>query len=225
MADEHFDHESFGLLSFHRIHAGTGKALYGSALKHSEIIRMTVYRSQQTRDLHENRYYPKEVLLEVDMSPQQFAEVITTLNMGHGIPVTLYRLLGKQLEECPHNDERAVFTEEFQKKINKVTQTAQKLMERADELLSQKTPLKACERDELKNLLNLIQTELHSNMQFTSTMFQETVEKAVTSGKQEIEAFWRGIIEQLGVQKLAENINPPQLLSNENKEKDWKVND
>ncbi len=209
------EHESFGLLSFHRIHAGNGKPLYGSALKHSEIIRMTLYKSKQVRNLHENRYYPKEVLFEVDLSPQQFAEVITTLNMGHGIPVTIYRMLGKQLKDCPYEDEREIFTKEFQQRIDKVTKTAQSLMEKANALLSQKNPLKAAEKEELKNLLYRIDQELKSNMQFTSTMFQETVEKTVSSGKQEIEAFWRGIVESLGVQKLAEKVTPPRLLEKE----------
>jgi hypothetical protein len=115
------EHESFGQLSFHRIHAGNGKPLYGSALKHSEIIRMTLSQSKQVRSLHETRHYPKEILFEVDLSPQQFAEVITTMNMGGGIPVTIYRMLGKQLKECPHEDERALFTKEFQENLNRVT--------------------------------------------------------------------------------------------------------
>ena len=111
------EHESFGQLSFHRIHAGAGKPLYGSALKHSEIIRMTLCKSQQVRSLHETCHYPREILFEVDLSPQQFAEVITTMNMGGGIPVTIYRMMGKTLPECPHEDERALFTKEFQQRI------------------------------------------------------------------------------------------------------------
>jgi 1,2-phenylacetyl-CoA epoxidase catalytic subunit len=87
-------------------------------------------------------------------------------------------------------------------------------MNKAQELLSQKAPLKASEKQELSNLIYKIQMELQSNMKFASDMFQETVEKTVSAGKQEIEAFWRSIVEQLGVQKLAEGSNPPQLLEN-----------
>jgi ElaB/YqjD/DUF883 family membrane-anchored ribosome-binding protein len=210
-----FKHESFGQLAFHRIHVGGGKALYGSTLIHSEVIRMTLTRSQQSRSLHENRYFPREILFEVDLSPLQFAELITKMNVGSGIPVTLYRIMGKQLNQCLPKDERVLFTEEFQQRINKVTAAAQTLIEKADELLSQKTPLKASEKSELKNLLATIQMELKSNMQFTSTMFQETVEQAVSDGKQEIETFWKGLVEQLGVQQLAEKSKPPAFLPKE----------
>jgi hypothetical protein len=213
------EHESFGQLSFHRIHAGTGKPLYGSALKHSEIIRMTLTKSKWVRSLHETRHYPQEILFEVDLSPQQFAEVITTMNMGGGIPVTIYRMMGKQLAECPHADERALFTKEFQQRINKVTGSAQKLMEKVQGLFAQKTPLKASEKSELLSLLSAIQIELQSNMKFAGDMFQETMEKTVSAGKQEIESFWRGVVEHLGVTKLAQNARPPELLEDVSNEK------
>jgi hypothetical protein len=97
---------------------------------------------------------------------------------------------------------------------------AQKLIEKAQDLLSQKAPMKASEKSELKNLLSTIQLELLSNMKFASDMFQETVEKTVSAGKQEIEAFWRGIVEQLGVSKLSEGARPPELLGDRKMPKD-----
>lgn len=204
-------HESFAQLSFHRIN-GSGKSLYGSPLKHNQVIRMTVSESEMIRDLHETRYHAGRVLFEVDMSPQQFSEVITTLNMGRGTPVTLNRINNKHIDECPHQNERELFANEFKNQIDEVTKTAKKLVEDAQEILSQKT-IKAADRKRLSGLLYRIQTDLGSNLSFTNSMFHESMDKAVSAGKHEIESFWRSIVEGMGTQSLAEKANPPQLFN------------
>lgn len=210
MKEERQTHESFAQLSFHRIQCGGGKSLYGSSLKHGQIIRMTVYESEAIRDLHETRYHAGKAIIEIDMSPHQFAQAITTLNMGRGTPVTLVRRENKPIKECPHEDERELFTKEFQKNVDNVNSAAKKLVEEAQEILNQKT-IKVSDRKRLLALLGNIQREIGSNMGFTNSMFQESMDKAVAAGKHEIESFWRGMVEQMGVQSLADKAVPPQL--------------
>lgn len=173
---------------------------------------MTVYESEAIRDLHHTLYHAGRAILEFDMSPQQFAEAITTLNMGRGTPVTLARINNKAVAECPHEDERELFTKEFQNQVDEITESARKLIEEAQSILNQKT-IKVADRKRLLNLLGNIQRNLGSNMGFTNSMFQESMDKAVAAGKHEIEAFWRSVVEQMGVQSLGEKATPPQLFN------------
>lgn len=214
--EEHREtHPSYCQVSFHRIHAGGGVNLYGSSLKHSEVIRMTVYESETSRDLHETQYFAHKALFEIDMSPQQFAECITSLNMGRGTPATLVRMLGKKVEECPHESERELFTKEFKESTDEVLSAARQLISEAREILSQKGSIKVADRKKLLGLLGKISQEVGSNLPFIDQMFQEAMDKSVNAGKHEIESFWRGIVEQLGVQALAEKAERPLLLGEE----------
>lgn len=208
-------HPSFGQLSFHRITSNVGKSLYGSSLCHSQIIRMRLSASEAQRRLNTTDYYSTNNLIEVDMSPQQFAELVTTMNRGGGTPVTIIRMPDGEIEDCPFENERETFSKEFQKDINKITQNSKLLIARAKEMLSQKS-IKKSEMRELISYLDSINRDLSSNLGFVETMFQEATDKAVSAGKHEIESFWQSTIERLGVQNLAQGLEAPKLITDNN---------
>jgi hypothetical protein len=211
MENKYKNHPSFGQLSFHRISSGGGKSLYGSSLQHSEIIRMRLSSSESQRDLNHTSYYTKKTLFEVDMSPQQFAELVTTMNRGDGTPVTIVRTPEGDVEGCPFENEREIFSKEFRSDLDQITKNSRVMISRAKKMLSQKT-IKKSEMKELIGYLESINRDLSSNLGFVETMFQEATDKAVSAGKHEIESFWQSTIEKLGVQKLAENVEAPKLL-------------
>lgn len=203
-------HPSYAQLLFHRIEGGE-QTLYGSKLRHNRVIRMTLARSKCVRDLNETSYYAKEPIVEVDMSEHQFAELITTLNIGSGVPVTVRYMGRERVEDCPDKDERELFTEEFKEDIEGVIKEADKLMKRANEILSQKS-IKVSERNELRSIISGIQREVKHNLPFVNSMFQESMDKAVTSGKLEMESYWNSVVTKLGQKALTENATPPPTL-------------
>lgn len=180
---------------------------------------MTVYRSESIRSQKETCYYAKEPLIEVDMSVHQFAQVITTLNVGHGIPVTLNRLGKEGVEECPEVNERELFTEEFEEDIKQTVKAVNTLAKRADEILSNKA-IKVSERSELRKIISSIQRDINSNMPSANKMFQESMDRSVTASKLEIESFWCNMVTQLGVKELGEKYTPPKLTEGESRLED-----
>lgn len=62
------------------------------------IIRLTISNGFMEREDSQDRYYVKtsrkKCIVEVDMSYTQFAEAITSLNMGDGVPVTITNIGG-----------------------------------------------------------------------------------------------------------------------------------
>jgi len=204
-------HPSFGQLSIHRITSG-GRVLYGSSLRHTETIRMRLSSSEAHRSLNNTRYFPSKTLFEIEMSPQQFAQMITTMNRADGTPVTILRTQNGEVEGCPYENERETFSKEFKKDINDITSNARGLIKKAEELLNQKSVRKSDLRELLSVLRNL-KTDLSSNLSFVETQFQEATDRAVSAGKHEIESFWQNTIENLGVQKLAEGMKAPILLT------------
>lgn len=81
-------HESYGLAQFSRIGGKSGK-LFGSSIEHQHFIELTISRASRSRQFQHDHYMPDQELISVFMSPTQFAELLTSLNVGTGVPVTI----------------------------------------------------------------------------------------------------------------------------------------
>jgi len=75
-------HPSYGMVSFNRQQQTPPANLFGSSIKHQTLISLTIRRGTKERDLSRDWYFGGEELIEVLLSPNQFAEAITHMNMG-----------------------------------------------------------------------------------------------------------------------------------------------
>lgn len=202
-------HESFGMIGAHRIQGGDGK-LFGSSVKHFHGIRIAIKRAEKIRDLNEDRFYGKEELIEVELSPAQFAQFITSMNIGDGVPCTLRRVNGKRMEECPEVNERETFEREFKEKIAGVMGEMNKLVAEVEEIFDKKSINKG-DRAIVLSKLSLLMQEIRSNMPFVQSQFNEAMEKTVREAKAEVEAFVGQRMNSLA-QSALENMGASALL-------------
>ena len=95
-----YHHPSFGMLSFSRAHGGHSN-LFGSSIQHRDTIHMVLKEGTVSRDLNEDWYLGGPEIVEVEMSQSQFAELITSMNMGSGVPCTIKFIKGKDVSLNP----------------------------------------------------------------------------------------------------------------------------
>jgi hypothetical protein len=95
------EHPSYGQLSITRISSNSRTPLYGTSNECREYIRITIMQSELHRDLHRSWHFGGDPYIEVIMSPAQFAEAITSLNIGDGVPVTITRV---RTHKCADED-------------------------------------------------------------------------------------------------------------------------
>lgn len=81
-------HPSYGTLLFSR-RTGAKEALFGSSIQHRDTICMTLHHASIERGLNRDWIHGDKVIAEVEMSYSQFAEAITSMNIGTGVPVTV----------------------------------------------------------------------------------------------------------------------------------------
>jgi len=180
-------HESFGMIGAYRIQGGDGK-LFGSSIKHFNGIRIVVKRAEKTRSLNEDRFFGKEQLVELELSPSQFTQFITTMNVGDGVPCTLRRVNGKIMEECPEVNDRKLFEKEFKEKLKGVTHKMDEIIKDVEEIFEKKTINKG-DRAEVIDKLGLLMQEIRLNLPFVQSQFNEAMEKTVNEAKGEVESF------------------------------------
>lgn len=195
------EHESFGMLGFYRTQ-GTSSNLFGSSIKHQHTIRMTLKHATKGRSLNRDWYSGRGEIVEIEMSQNQFAEIITSMNMGDGVPVTIRRLNGKRMEPCPEENKRQEFEKEFEIKMLKLNDKMKSLTEDAEKILNDKAPVKKSDRDLILNQLRMLRQEVGSNIPFVASQFNEQMDKTVTEAKGEVEAFVMNKVHSLGIKGL-----------------------
>lgn len=121
-------HESYGQVSFNRISCTPPLDLYGSNLKHGNIISLSIRRSTKNRNLNRDTYYGGEEIVEVKLSSAQFAELLTSLNVGSGVPCTISHIFYNPMAECPETSQRQLNEDEFKGACREAMVESQKLV-------------------------------------------------------------------------------------------------
>ena len=203
-------HESFGLLSIARV-TGTPRPLFGSTIEHGDTIRLTISEGKVHRDYQKNRYIDGKQFIEVEMSQSQFAEAITTLNVGCGVPVTLKDVMGVRKANPPSVDFKERAKNELKSEMGELNERIEELSKDAKEILNSKGNIKADDKKKLLQDLMFLAQEVRSNIPFAHECFQNAVEETVTHAKSEVDACLTSMREKLGQQVLDGKIQVPML--------------
>jgi len=185
----HFDkedreeHESFGQIEI------------------SRVSSLRIKNSIKYRDLHRNWHHSDKEIIEVAMSENQFAQMITSLNVGSGSLCTIKHIQGHAMEECPEENERETFEKEFEEKMKGIGEEAKELVGRAKQLLEQPS-LRKSEREELLKLINGIVMTVTNSVPFTASQYNEFVDKTLTSAKNDIDAHLLNLVNKAGLKSL-----------------------
>ena len=75
-------HESYGIIGISRVTSHPAKNLFGSSVKHTHSMALRIKTASVDRHLNQDWYHAENELIEIEMSPTQFAEMITSLDTG-----------------------------------------------------------------------------------------------------------------------------------------------
>ena len=209
---ERQSHESWGLMSISR-HSigGGGQSLFGSGIRHHNTVVLTISKADIYRSLNCNRPTPTEELIEIEMSPTQWAEAITHMNCGVGTPVTLRYMANTRISECPFVDERQTIEDEFDEHMQDVAKQFSKGLERVRELFEKKSTITVAEKKEILEILTRVHVEMGPNTAFIHSQFNEAVEKTITEAKGEIESFYTAAVMSAGKAALGIDYQKPEV--------------
>ena len=204
-------HESYGLLAISRV-TGTPRSLFGSTIRHGDTITLTISEGKVYRDFQRNRYMEGKELIKVEMSQSQFAEAITTMNVGSGVPVTLQHVLGSRKAEPPSVDFKERAKNELKKEMDVLAERIAELAKDAKEILTRKGgPINAAEKKKILDDLMHLKQEVESNIPFAHECFQEAVDETVVQAKAEVDACMTSMRERLGQAVLDGKMEVPSL--------------
>jgi len=217
------NHPAFGMIQISRVTGGVGR-LFGSHLNnHNGAIRLRISRGTRrhhlNRDWYSGHLVHDDVSMVIEMSHAQFAEAITSLNMGDGVPCTIRRSRGEAVPYIPQDleTEQDKVSEGFQERMNKLSESLQKALESANAALDKKTVNKK-DREVIRDSLRRIVQEIECNIPFVLDSFIKSTTKVTAAATAEIDGFMTMALQKVGLEHLKEHfegVAKPALSSGE----------
>lgn len=187
-------HPSFGLVGFTRTHGAC--RVHGSDIEHYDTITLTIRQGSVKRQYHREWHHEEKLLIQVRLSAEQFAGLLTTMNVGNGVPCTVEytEKEGKIQFPAPPLSKREKFEADLRKKCEVIGRRLDALSEMLKE-----AKMPARERAVLQDELAAATRDIVSNMPFIQNSFNEAMDKTVTDAKAEVEAFYTGAVLRTGL--------------------------
>ena len=205
MFEKKESHPSYGMLQFCRVNGGE-TVLFGSSIKHKDTIVMRLREGSVTRTLNTDWYNGDNYIAEVEMSQAQFAELITSMNCGTGVPVTIRYLQGKgEIEKAPFINKRTQFEEEFKKNLSLANEETNDLLQSVKEMFETKKSFTKKDKEEILSKIEQLNMTVGSNRDFIYKQFNKQMEKSTLEAKCEIEAFAQNKINSVASAALVEH--------------------
>jgi hypothetical protein len=201
---DHYRHPTFGTISIGRSHGGD-IPLFGSSILHNETIRLKISRAELGRDLNRDWIHSKETLIEVEMSPTQFADAITSLNAGDGNPVTIRYIAKNEGENLtnvhpPYQNKVSQFNQEFKKDMAEYGKMFDETLKLAEQTHAQKR---------LIERIKTLKGHITNSIPLINESFSEQMEQTVKEAKGEVEAFVTHTVQAYGLDAIRKQA--PQL--------------
>lgn len=206
-------HPCYGMLGFSR-RSGGAAPLFGSSIQHRDVICMTLKHGELGRHLNNDRYFGKGTIAEVEMSYSQFAEAITAMNIGDGVPCTI-RFTEKDgyVKDIPLVSKQKQFEQEFADHLTDIKQEASNAIDEVKEIFEKKSIGKRDKEQIIKKLEHLAM-QIGANTEFVYRQFNEQMDKTVMEAKMEVEAFCQNKMNSIAQAALVEHKDEFQKLEN-----------
>jgi hypothetical protein len=200
-------------VQFDRISIGglNGHVLFGSSVACDQLISLKISQAEVARNLSEDWVHGDiGPIIEVWLTPSQFAELITSMNYGSGAPGTLRWLRGEgnfELPELPSKSEQ--FKEEIDEDIKNFRHNIIRASKKAKEMLDDPKPPTKAVRQELKSMIDSIEAFANSQLPFVMDQFNRQMARTVSECKAEVDAFVTHVVQKTGLDTLKKSV--PQI--------------
>lgn len=198
-------HPTYGLMQISRC-TGGNQNFFGTGVKQQHYFELRLHEgAREVTEFGDERFSPKGgriPFVSVKMTAHQFSELITTMNIGEGVPCTISTREYVSVGQCP--SQTSPINSVIDKAHEGVLRTEEQLSGYLDEVMKivSKDSVNKKDREEIKKLVSIINGRMKSNTDFYSKQIEEVGEKVITNAKTEIEAVITSKVFQFGLEEL-----------------------
>jgi hypothetical protein len=200
--------QSGALITFSRCSGSTH--LFASDFDHQHYIRLRVRPAREHRSLGRTWYSNdhKRDYIDVAMSASQFAEAITSLNMGCGVPCTIKHLDGKDFPDVQPVSDRPVFEAEGQHICDEALKGIDASLAEIDGL-----KLSVAAKTQLRNGLIQTRRALTDSLPFMVDAYREHMNGIEQKAKTEIASYADHAMVQYGMKAIEAQVQEQSVIT------------
>ncbi len=182
-----------GMISWSKSYNASPRNLFGTEIKTDNPITLRINKVEETRDLSRNWYHSLGQVVEIEMSPIQWAEFLTSGNTS-GIPCTIRYIGGQRMSDPKETEMFNDYNEEVEEHFDKFKE----IEDIVKGAIDSKKPM---EMKDLSSLLNKIHNAI-ANVDFVKDSFKEDMNNIVGKAKAEFNAYVENRIHEIGIEEI-----------------------
>ena len=226
MKNEWKKHKSWGMVGLSRVFYSGSRELFGSDITNHTGIVLTLKHAQKQRELGRDWTLGDDMICRIVLSPNQFAEMVSNMNVGDGVPCTIEYLQGEGYIEFMPEDNKLVKIEVD--RMEKDAEMMQRLKDSAkqlDRLIKDKKMPKTV-GEEIVGELCAVHSYLDtSGSDFLRDQAKREIADMVVEAKTQVSDYVNHKIFSVGLEKLmsASDMMPELLDGRENSDETTRI--
>lgn len=197
-------HPSYGIIQISRVSGGS-QHFFGTPINQTNYFALRIYEGEKTINGSGEEVFDQSQRIpftEIKLTAHQFSEMITTMNIGNGVPCTISNREYKKVEGCPPQE--SPLDAVLDNSLNGIANSKEKMDEWLDEInqIMSKSSITKKDREHIAKLTSIISGRLKSDAEFYKEMIMEVGEKVVHNAKTEIDALITSKVFQFGLDSL-----------------------
>jgi hypothetical protein len=198
-----------GLIRVARVASGAGLPFYGSKVLHDAFVKIEVFEAYDDRSYGSDRYCDGKLLASVEMSPIQWADLITNMN-AMGIPCTIKRIGGEKMEEPSPDivDPIGKIKIDMNRPDDEVKERIREVKDALKKSIDAKKPISPAAAKELFSTLDSADENYDSNRKFYKDQAEKELQHMAIEAVNTAEARINNTLSSLGLETLKTNLLP-----------------
>lgn len=206
-----YRHPAMVTVQFSRVRVG-GISLFGSEVEHHTVIALRVSQADVKRELSQDWIHGDiRPIIEVFLSPTQFSDLLTTMNVGTGVPGTLRYHDGEHFSSPEMPSKGQQFRAETLSALTDTMSQLRKAHSALSDALCDDKPMGKKAKAELASMVASVERLVSDKLPFIMNQFSRQMARVVVEAKGEVDAFVNHAITSAGLEAIRSAAPVPQI--------------
>lgn len=196
-----------GKISWNRVNCGGSVPMFGSDIKTNTPVCISIYEASESTD-PEERCMAHSIttkhpaLMQIEMTPVQWAEFLTAGQVDDGVPCTITRRDGKRTSPVIPRSIEKDYNQLVANKFTAFQSGLDGIMQKLTDTINSGKTLGKNDMRALLSEISTIRVTTVANLEYAAHCFQEDMAKAVVKAKAEVNAYAETRLGPMGIKCL-----------------------
>lgn len=195
--------KSWGMIGAARVSC-SGREHFQSDVKNTNYITLTIKQAKKSRELKRDWVMGDEIICQVSLTPLQWADMLTNMNVGDGVPCTIeFTQRDGSVPYKPEPKRLDTILCERSEEIDSAVSAVQEVQQKIKDLVSGRRLSKTIGDELLHKLAQSVSIFESNGSAFAKTRATEEIASMVVQAKAAVGAYIDDKIYQTGLTELA----------------------